>query len=102
MAYTDILYGVDDFVATITLYRPDKLNAWTSEMDAEVRAAIESAAADDSVRAIILTGAGRGFCAGADMSRLSRLSAGETPRAIVGANGSKSGNFEPVSYTHLR
>ena len=94
MAYTDILYGVDDFVATITLYRPDKLNAWTSEMDAEVRAAIESAAADDSVRAIILTGAGRGFCAGADMSRLSRLSAGETPRAIVGANGSKSGNFE--------
>ena len=58
MAYTDILYGVDDFVATITLNRPDKLNAWTSEMDAEVRAAIESAAADDSVRAIILTGAG--------------------------------------------
>ena len=63
MAYTDILYGVDDFVATITLNRPDKLNAWTAEMDAEVRHAIESAAADDSVRAIVLTGAGRGFCA---------------------------------------
>jgi enoyl-CoA hydratase/carnithine racemase len=75
MAYTDILYGVDDFVATITLNRPDKLNAWTAE-DVDVRHAIESAAADDSVRAIVLTGAGRGFCAGADISRLSRLSAG--------------------------
>ena len=41
MAYTDILYGVDDFVATITLNRPDKLNAWTSEMDADVHAAID-------------------------------------------------------------
>jgi enoyl-CoA hydratase/carnithine racemase len=94
MAYTDILYGVDDFVATITLNRPDKLNAWTSEMDADVHAAIESAAADDAVRAIVITGAGRGFCAGADMSRLSRLSAGETPRSTVGGNGGKPGNFE--------
>ena len=94
MPYTDILYSVDDFVATITLNRPDKLNAWTSEMDADVHHAVERAAADDAVRAIVITGAGRGFCAGADMSRLSRLSAGETPRAIVGANGSKPGNFE--------
>src|SRR5580658_2663595 len=94
MPYTDILYDVDDFIATITLNRPDKLNAWTAEMDAEVRAAIESAAADDAVRAIVITGAGRGFCAGADMSRLSRLSAGETPRTIVGTNGGKRGNFE--------
>ena len=94
MSYTDILYSVDDFVATITLNRPDKLNAWTSEMDADLHHAIERAAADDAVRAIVITGAGRGFCAGADMSRLSRLSAGETPRAIVGADGGKPGNFE--------
>src|SRR6476469_6146101 len=94
MPYTDILYSVDDFVATITLNRPEKLNAWTSEMDADVHHAVERAAADDAVRAIVITGAGRGFCAGADMSRLSRLSAGETPRTIVGANGSKPGNFE--------
>ncbi|HYA06988.1 MAG TPA: enoyl-CoA hydratase-related protein [Xanthobacteraceae bacterium] len=94
MAYTDILYGIDDCVATITLNRPDKLNAWTSEMDADVHAAILSAAADESIRAIVVTGAGRGFCAGADMSRLSRLSAGEAPKTIVGPNGGKLGNFE--------
>src|SRR6516225_2312408 len=70
MAYTDILYGVDDFVATITLNRPDKLNAWTAEMDADVRHAIGSAAAADTVCAIVLTGAGRGFCAGADTKGL--------------------------------
>lgn len=62
MVYTDILYGVDNFVATITLNRPDKLNAWTGEMDEEVRHAIEQAAKDDAVRAIVLSGAGRGFC----------------------------------------
>jgi enoyl-CoA hydratase/carnithine racemase len=62
--YTDILYSVDDFVATITLNRPDKLNAWTSEMDADVHHAVERAVADDAVRAIVITGAGRGFCAG--------------------------------------
>src|SRR5208283_1434184 len=75
MTYTDILYDVDNFVATITLNRPDKLNAWTAEMDADVRRAIERAVVENSVRAIVLTGAGRGFCAGADMSRLSKISA---------------------------
>jgi enoyl-CoA hydratase/carnithine racemase len=94
MAYTDILYGVDKFVATVTLNRPDKLNAWTAQMDADVRHAIETAAADDSVRAVVITGAGRGFCAGADMSRLSKLSSGESPRTIVATNGGKPGNFE--------
>jgi enoyl-CoA hydratase/carnithine racemase len=94
MTYTDILYGVDDVVATITLNRPDKLNAWTNQMDADVHAAIDSAAKDDAVRAIVITGAGRGFCAGADMSRLSRLSSGEAPRAVIGGDGSKPGNFE--------
>ena len=81
MAYTDILYGVDNLIATITLNRPDKLNAWTSEMDREVRHAVEAAAADGNVRAIVLTGAGRGFCAGADMGRLSDASSGNTSAA---------------------
>ena len=84
MAYTDILYGVENYVATITLNRPDKLNAWTSEMDNDVRRAIDAAAADDAVRAIVLTGAGRGFCAGADMSRLSKISSGGGPGGPAG------------------
>ncbi len=73
MAYTEVLYNVRDRVATITLNRPDKLNAWTRVMNTEMRAAIEAADADAGVRAIVVTGAGRGFCAGADMFLLSSV-----------------------------
>src|SRR5579862_1081771 len=64
-------YHVVNRVATITLNRPDKLNAWTAVMESEVRSHIENAEQDDEVRVIVLTGAGLGFCAGADMSLLS-------------------------------
>lgn len=74
MDYSDILYAVEDRIATITLNRPDKLNAWTHTMEREVRAAMTAATADEAVRVIVLTGAGRGFCAGADMSLLSSVS----------------------------
>jgi enoyl-CoA hydratase/carnithine racemase len=66
-------YHVADRVATITLNRPDKLNAWTAVMEREVRAAMDDAEQDENVRVIVLTGAGRGFCAGADMSLLSTV-----------------------------
>jgi enoyl-CoA hydratase/carnithine racemase len=65
------LYNVANRVATITLNRPEKLNAWTALMESEVRSYMENAEQDDEVRVIVLTGAGRGFCAGADMSLLS-------------------------------
>lgn len=68
--FTDILYRVEDGVAVVTLNRPDRLNAWRGEMDRDVRAAMRLAADDASVRVIILTGAGKGFCAGADMNAL--------------------------------
>jgi enoyl-CoA hydratase/carnithine racemase len=73
MTYQHILYSVEHRIATITLNRPDKLNAWTDIMEREVRQAMNAAAADDGVRAIVLTGAGRGFCAGADMDLLKDL-----------------------------
>jgi enoyl-CoA hydratase/carnithine racemase len=66
--FSEIQYGVDAHVATITLHRPDKLNAFTGTMMRELIAAFDLADADDEVRAVIVTGAGRGFCAGADLS----------------------------------
>ena len=70
METQEILYSVADRVATITLNRPDKLNAWTRTMEREVRGTMDEAARDPGVRVIVITGAGRGFCAGADMSLL--------------------------------
>ena len=68
MEYTNILYEVSDHVATLTLNRPDQLNAFTNAMVREMKDAFDRADADDDVRAVIVTGAGRGFCAGADLS----------------------------------
>ncbi len=68
MEYTQILYEVDDRVATITLNRPDRLNAFTWRMGAEWSNALARADEDDAVRAVVITGAGRAFCAGADMA----------------------------------
>jgi len=76
MGYSEILFETERGVAVITLNRPERLNAWTPNMGAEVRDAMVTASHDDRVRAIIITGAGRGFCAGADMANLSDLSAG--------------------------
>ena len=73
MPSQETLYQVTDRVATITLNRPDKLNAWTAIMEQEVRAAMHEADRDDGVRVIVLTGAGRGFCSGADISLLGAI-----------------------------
>jgi len=87
MPTQETIYEVANRVATITLNRPDKLNAWTATMEKEVRASLEEAERDDNVGIIVLTGAGRGFCAGADMSLLSS----------VAAQGLPSGESDAVS-----
>jgi 2-(1,2-epoxy-1,2-dihydrophenyl)acetyl-CoA isomerase len=74
-----IRYDVDGAVATITLDRPDALNALTVEMKVALREAVERAAGDDDVRAMVLTGAGRGFCVGQDLrEHADGLAAGDT------------------------
>jgi enoyl-CoA hydratase/carnithine racemase len=73
MEYTQIIYSVDEHIATITLNRPEQLNAFTGTMMHELVDAFDRIDADDDVRVVIVTGAGRGFCAGADLS-----SGGET------------------------
>lgn len=97
MTYQDILYAVEDGIATVTLNRPDKLNAWTRQMERDVRAAMTEATGDDTVRVVVLTGAGRGFCAGADMSLLSAVREGgddHDARANMAAPGPIDGGLD--------
>jgi len=74
--YEQIRYEVSDPVATITLSRPRVLNAWTQRMAAEVKHALAAAEVDPAVVAIVITGAGRGFCSGADLHALQAISEG--------------------------
>jgi enoyl-CoA hydratase/carnithine racemase len=67
---------IEDGVAVLTLNRPDRLNAWTPELGTAYFDALQAAADDDAVRVIVVTGAGRGFCAGADMEALQAIGAG--------------------------
>ncbi len=75
-AYSQILSDTRDGVLTLTLNRPDRLNAWTDTMQAELKQAILAAGHDPAVRCIVVTGAGRGFCAGADMDGLQSIQQG--------------------------
>ncbi|MGA0118176.1 MAG: enoyl-CoA hydratase-related protein [Ilumatobacteraceae bacterium] len=68
MNLTTVLYHVNDGVAIVTLNRPESMNAWTPQLSDELSLAMGQADADDSVRAVVVTGAGRAFCAGADLS----------------------------------
>src|SRR5437588_10283648 len=68
MAYEQIATDVADRILTITLNRPERLNAWTATMCRELMSAFDEADADDGIGAVIVTGAGRGFCAGADLA----------------------------------
>jgi len=76
-----VLFEVQDGVALLTLNRPDRLNAWTPEMQTRYFDLLEECAAREDVRAIVLTGAGRGFCAGADMQNLEQIAGGDGERS---------------------
>jgi 2-(1,2-epoxy-1,2-dihydrophenyl)acetyl-CoA isomerase len=76
-AYRNILTDVSDGIGTLTLNRPEKLNAYTTEMGEEVTAVLRAWREDAAVRAVILTGAGRGFCAGVDLEHLKAHQAGQ-------------------------
>jgi enoyl-CoA hydratase/carnithine racemase len=86
--YTEILYDVADGIATVTLNRPEKLNAWTMRMAAEVRHACLTAERDAAVRVVVVTGAGRGYCAGADMDLLQGLQGGGGGGGTAGGDAS--------------
>jgi enoyl-CoA hydratase/carnithine racemase len=103
--YEQILYEVDDPVATITLNRPDALNGWTMRMAAEVRHAVWRAERDPAVVGMVLTGAGRAFCAGADMGDLTTLTeggaiTGEWPELAVPGRDAIADDFSG-EYTYL-
>jgi enoyl-CoA hydratase/carnithine racemase len=74
--YEHILYEVEDPIATLTLNRPARLNAMTRRMEGEIQHAVERAESDPQVVAIVVTGAGRGFCAGADLKDLQDIGEG--------------------------
>ena len=79
MSYQQILYSVSERIATITLNRPEALNAWTDVMAGEVWDAMHVAERDDAVRVIVMTGAGRAFCAGGDVTGFKS----DNPRALI-------------------
>src|SRR3972149_9802773 len=87
--YADLLYEIDANVATVTLNRPDRLNAISGPMLVSFSQALRDADADNNVRAIIITGAGRGFCAGLDLKDL-------TAGTGIGANGGGRGGRAPL------
>lgn len=114
MDYTQILCEQDGPVMVITLNRPDKLNAFTGIMGAEIADAFNRADADDSVRAVVMTGAGRGFCAGADVSAGAKSfdttdphgatnfgqRLGQVPGQGSGQGAGNAGRSSAVSFVH--
>jgi enoyl-CoA hydratase/carnithine racemase len=93
MDFEQIITEKADGVLTITLNRPERLNAWTAQMGQEMRAALDQADADDEVRAVIVTGAGRGFCAGADLASGGDTFDASKREAVAGARRDNGGEL---------
>ena len=88
--YEDVIYEAKDGVGVVTLNRPDSLNAFTTAMGQGLKRAVADALADKAVRVIVLTGAGRGFCAGADMKLLQNIAPGGTATRVPDANAAEA------------
>ncbi|MGY4473264.1 enoyl-CoA hydratase-related protein [Bradyrhizobium sp. USDA 3364] len=95
MNYEQITCDIGDSLMTVTLNRPDKLNAYTGTMGAEIADAFQRADEDDNVRAVIVTGAGRAFCAGADVSGGAKSfdTSGSHGAGVFASSGQRSGRF---------
>jgi len=93
MDFEQIITELSEGVLTITLNRPERLNAWTAQMGQELRAALDHADANDEVRAVIVTGAGRGFCAGADLASGGDTFDARKREAIAGARRDNGGEL---------
>jgi 2-(1,2-epoxy-1,2-dihydrophenyl)acetyl-CoA isomerase len=92
MPYKTILFDIADSIATVTLNRPDKLNSFTEEMHCELRDAMQRVRGEASLRVLVLTGAGRGFCAGQDLSE--RVMSGDA--ADLDVSSTLERNYNPL------
>jgi enoyl-CoA hydratase/carnithine racemase len=97
MDYCDLIYEKSKHIATITLDNPEKLNAMTGKMLSSFSQAIEEVRQDDDVRVLVLTGAGRGFCTGADTEMLIALAKGEPVPGAVEETGRRH-DMEPIGW----
>jgi enoyl-CoA hydratase/carnithine racemase len=93
MTYEQITTDLTDHIFTITLNRPDRLNAWTQTMCTELLDAFDRAEADDEVRAVIMTGAGRAYCAGADLAAGGETFDARSRDSVAGHNRDNGGVF---------
>ncbi len=100
--YSTILYSVEENILTITLNRPDRLNAWNRQMFEELYNAFDKADADDEVRVVIITGAGKGFCAGADLSRGADTFEGHADKIAKENNGDEGGQLSRRIFNSLK
>ena len=91
-----LIYEVAEGVALVTLNRPDRMNAWTARMEAEYHWALGTADADADVRVIVVTGAGRGFCPGADMGALDQIIAAGDYDVALGADAAAGSHDAPM------
>ena len=101
--FETLLYDVEDGIATITLNRPDRMNAFTARMMKDLIEAFDATDADDAVKAVIVTGAGRAFCAGADLGAGGATFDRTSPQALEReAPGTRDGHGELLSVGRCR